>query len=59
MKFEFNWPSGFIGEAGVTGILLANPSAFGSGELNYWTCHLDLIHILIKFHENIHLYKSY
>ena len=48
MKFEFDWPSGFRGEdvwncgrtdglttdAGVTGILLAHPWAFGSGELN-------------------------
>ena len=48
MKFEFNWPSGFRGEdvwkcwrtddgrttdARVTGILLANPWAFGSCEL--------------------------
>ena len=46
-EFEFNWPSGFRGEdvcncgrtddgrtdTGVTGILLAHPSAFGSGEL--------------------------
>ena len=41
MEFEFNWPIGFGGEmltdgrtdAGVTGILLAHPWAFGSGEL--------------------------
>ena len=47
MKFEFDWPSGFRGEdvwncgrtdgrrtdAGVTGILLAHPWAFDSGEL--------------------------
>ena len=47
MNFEFNWSSGFRGEdvwnrgrtdgrrtdAGVTGILLAHPWAFGSGEL--------------------------
>ena len=50
MKFEFDWPSGFRGEdvwncgrtdgrrtdAGVTGILLAHPGAFGSGELTRW-----------------------
>ena len=46
MKFEFNWPKGFRGEDvwkcwrtdrrtddRVTGILLAHPWAFGSGEL--------------------------
>ena len=41
MIFEFNWPSGFREnvwkcwrtDAGVTGIQLANPWAFGSGEL--------------------------
>ena len=46
MKFEFNWPSGFRGEdvwkcwrtdEGGTGILLAHPWAFGSGELKYFS----------------------
>ena len=40
-SYEFNWPSGFREDvwkcwqtdAGVTGILLAHPWAFGSGEL--------------------------
>ena len=44
-EFEFNWPSGFRGEDvwkcwrtddRRTGILLAHPWAYGSGELNQW-----------------------
>ena len=38
MKFEFNWPSGFSGENGLTdtgviGILIAHLRAFSSGEI--------------------------
>ena len=57
MKFEFDWPSGFrdvwncgrTTDAGVTGILLAHPWAFGSGELKKTCQNVNLIRIFIKF----------
>ena len=66
MKFEFNWPSGFIGEdiwkcwqmdrrrtdAGVPGILLAHLWAFGSGELKkgIYFMRISWQMILMKYH---------